>query len=435
MSLPQSNHYLIDCDRVFNSQSGKTEARRIEVHNGKFQRIDELSQLGSPPPGLEHFDLRGFTLLPLLMDTHVHLYLNPWPLEPESRSAPGTRQRVEEQRAATRRMRQALRAGVGTLRDLGDPLDINLEAVRSSEHSRDLPRILSSGPAVHRNGRYGRILGHAFDDKPSLLRAVNALTEHPQVSVIKLVPTGIINFKKGCVSAAPSMDLDEMRAVVELAHESGKPVAAHCSGEAGLRLAIAAGIDFIEHGYFINRELIEQLAAKQLHWTPTFAPLHIQWKFASQCGWDADTRTTLRKILDDHADSVRYAHSIGVKLLAGSDAGAQGVTHGGGLWLELALLHEAGLSVASCLQIATARASQSLGLQNETGQIAQGFAADFIVVDGPPEAPFSDCSAIRWVAREGEFLSDAPLHDVPVQAAMDERIETRGDSGFSFANN
>jgi len=123
--------------------------------------------------------------------------------------------------------------------------------------------------------------------------------------------------------------------------------------------------------------------------------------------------------------------------LAGSDAGAPGVTHGGGLWLELALLHQAGLSIADCLQIATARASQSLGLQEETGRIATGFSADFIAVEGPPEAAFSNCSAIRWVAHKGTFLSDAPLHDIPIQTAMNNPIETREDArdgGFSFAS-
>ena len=408
MDVPRQSEFSIWCDRVFESETMRFAPKSIRVAKGRFQSVEPLENFDAPE-GETILDLRGSAMAPPLVDPHIHVYMNPWPLDPSARAIPGSRERTEEIQLARRRMEDAHLAGLGWGRDLGDPLGVNLAVAEDAKSNPALPRILASGCAVYLEGRYGRFIGKPVADREGLCQAVMALINDPRVDLVKLIPTGIVNFKKGLVTAPPQFSTADLRAAVTIAHDHGKKVAAHCSGEPGIRHAVEAGVDFIEHGYFIERETMELLAEKQLVWTPTLAPVHAQWNHAKTCGWDDVVKANIRSILDNHLETLSQARQTGVKIMAGSDAGSPGVPHGGGLIRELELMETAGFSPLELLAMATTRAVCWIHGETETDRIAPGAPADFIVFRGNLQVQgISVLRHLEWVARDGIVRPGSP---------------------------
>lgn len=300
-------------------------------------------------------------LMPGLVDAHVHLFLDGGPTDSATRSA-HLKQNVEQLTGAARRSaRQNLAAGVTLVRDAGDRHGINN---RIREEARDpaagLARVRSGGLGVKRARRYGAFMATDVDDAASIRTSVTKLAEANDE--IKLILTGIIDFDAGTVTDEPQFDIPAARLVVETAHACGCKVFAHCSGVKGLDVAVEAGVDAIEHGFFMTREHLLKMRDRGLAWTPTFCPVHFQWAQPDAVGWSANTVGNLRRILDSHAEQVRLADALGVTLLLGTDAGSMGVVHGQALAEEADRFQEAGLGVDAVLRAATSSARRHFGM-------------------------------------------------------------------------
>jgi imidazolonepropionase-like amidohydrolase len=191
-----------------------------------------------------------------------------------------------------------------------------------------------------------------------------------------LVLTGIIDFANGTVRGEPQFSPAELPLLTKHAREHGLKTFVHCSGTDGLHLAVAARVDSIEHGFFMNRAILEQMAEKRIVWVPTFIPVEFQ---ARHGGWDLDTVAGLRRILDNHASMLVLAADLGVPVMAGSDAGSPGVKHGSGILEELKLMYAAGLDRDRVLAGATSVPQEHFRLNG--GYIAVGRKADFITCD------------------------------------------------------
>jgi len=299
-------------------------------------------------------------LMPGLVDAHVHLFLDGGTTDQPTRSA-HLKQNVEQLTEAARRSaRQNLAAGVTLLRDAGDRHGIN-NRVREEAKDRGagLARVRSGGLGVKRAKRYGAFMATDVDDATSIRSSVTKLAEANDE--IKLILTGIIDFDAGTVTDEPQFDIPAARLVVETAHACGRKVFAHCSGVKGLDVAVAAGVDAIEHGFFMTREHLLRMRDRGLVWTPTFCPVYFQWAQPDAVGWSANTVGHLRRILDGHADHVRLADELGVTLLLGTDAGSMGVVHGQALAEEADRVQEAGLGVEAVLRAATSAARRHFG--------------------------------------------------------------------------
>lgn len=361
---------------------------------------------GAPAPGVPTLDLRGLTVLPPLVEPHGHLHLAPWPLAPHARPHPCSQAHELEVADALTRAETAFRCGIGLFRDLGDPAGYNLAARRAAEDpAAPLPRILAAGAAIHRAGRYGRYLGEGIREASEIGGAVRRRLETDRVDVIKLIPTGIIDFEAGRVTAPPQLEKDELAEAVRLAHLGERRTCAHASGAAGIRRAVAAGVDFIEHGYFVEEDVLRTMADRGTVWTPTLAPVHVQWANAEECGWSAGVAAGMRHILDEHGERILLARKLGVRLLAGSDAGAAGVEQGSGLVLELELLEALGIPTLELLHWATRDAALVLGAA-ELGRIAAGRFASFIAVDGRPDERIGDLRNTVLHLREGRLFHE-----------------------------
>jgi imidazolonepropionase-like amidohydrolase len=394
-------------DRIYDGRQDGVQSGllAIEIRNGTVARVLSVSADETlPGPAL---DLRGLLLMPPLVEPHGHLYLSPWPLDPRKRPEPGSKGPEEELAGALRRAEAAFRAGIGLFRDLGDPAGYNLAVRRAAEDpARPLPRIQAAGSAIHIAGRYGRFIGEGVSSPAEIPAAVGRRIAQDRVDIVKLVPTGIINFEKGRVTAPPQLSEAEIAEAVRAARQGGRRTSAHASGAEGIRSAVAAGVDFIEHGYFIEEETLLRMAERGAVWTPTLAPVHVQWAQAAECGWSAEVAAGLRRILDRHGEEILFARRIGVPLLAGSDAGAVGVEQGRGLLLELELLEALGIPAAELISMATRRAAHLLG-EEGLGRIAPGLPASFVAVQGRPEEAIGQLREVVYSVRDGRFFQGA----------------------------
>ncbi len=332
---------------------------------------------------------RGGYLIPGLVDAHVHLFLDGAPTDAKLRSE-HMKQPVEQLAEAARRSaRQALAAGVTVVRDAGDRHGINNLIRREAQQvPGSLPMIRSAGLGVKRPKRYGAFMASDVVDENDIIRSI------PEMSTIndeiKLILTGIIDFEAGAVTDEPQFTAAEARLVVEVAKECDRSTFAHCSGAKGLAVAVEAGVGSIEHGFFMSREILEVMAAKDIAWTPTFCPVHFQWAHPEAVGWSAQTVGNLRRILDDHAEHLVIARELGVRLLLGTDAGSMGVVHGAAVFDEIDRYVEAGLSLEATLIAATSAARRHFGLPQAV--LAKGGPFDAVLLDA---SPFVEPAALR----------------------------------------
>lgn len=350
-------------------------------------------------------DLSGGFLMPGMVEAHAHVCLDGSLTEAGARDAQQRTGNSAMLKTARSNLEQSTRAGITLVRDAGDRYGINHAARADLRNHADLPLTLRSpGAALKRAKRYGGFIGNDVGRRDEIIAAVAARcptgagsgdygSNDSGSDDIKIILTGVVDFAAGCVKGEPQFDAEELRLIVSEAHRRGRKTFAHCSGPAGLAVAVAAGVDSIEHGYCMTRDLLAQMADKAIAWVPTFAPVAFQRTAPQHAGWDQATVDTIARLLDDHAAHVALAHEMGVAVLAGSDAGSPGVDHGAGLIDELLHLHAAGLPMPAVLRAATSLPRMMWGTAD--ARIRTGQSADMILLD---RSPFDDPQALRKVA-------------------------------------
>lgn len=350
-------------------------------------RIAAITALDAPGPdgsraGTGSHEAVAF-LMPGLVEAHCHLFLDGAARARALRTA--DRDAGQGMLAvAEANVRRARAAGITLIRDAGDHHGIN-HRMRARSRAESGVVIRSPGPAICRQGAYGRFMGIEAATREEALAAVERIA--PEADDLKIILTGIVDFARMAVTAGPQFDAGTLRAMVERAHHHGRPVFVHCSGVEGIEAAIAAGVDSIEHGYFMTGEALRAMADRGIAWVPTLAPLQFQWAQPAVAGWPAPVVASLRRILDAQLAHIELAGRLGVRLVAGSDAGSPGVTHGQGLLVELGLMRAAGLSMTQLLAAATAAPREHWG--HEWPELGPGCpASDLVIADASPfEAP------------------------------------------------
>lgn len=366
------------------------------------------------------------TVLPGLIEAHAHLFLEGGELDPARRMAWLKQEPAALLAAAERRLEPLVRLGIAGVRDAGDKDGVGLALSRrckeagatagpqgstaaSSNGNGIRPYIESPGAAIHRAGRYGSFMGEPAEAHPSLAAAVAARVA-AGADRIKLIPTGIINFKTGSVTAAPQMNAAEVAEIVAAARSFNRQTFAHASGDTGIDGAVDGGVDSIEHAFFVRDDQLAKMRDRRIAWVPTFAPVQAQLEHAGMLGWNNTVRDHLRRILDAHAASLQRAHALGVNIIAGSDAGSHGVPHGLGLLTELEAMERAGLPPLAVLNAATGVSASRLGYRENIGRIAAGARSRFIVTEHSPLLGVSKLRQPRHVVFDGRvFFTDEHL--------------------------
>jgi imidazolonepropionase-like amidohydrolase len=359
---------------------------QIRVDNGM---IAEVAQ-GTPETGEPSLEaIHSPFLMPGLVEGHCHLFLEGGELDFQKRKDYLNAPFEEMLSQARSSMGQNIKSGITLIRDAGDIHGINTRLKKEiDDDPQSLADLLSPGVAIRKAGRYGSFMGREVTDIDSIIQTVREIA--PTASQLKIILTGIIDFEKGIMKGDTQFSLEETRVLVDTAKELGLLTYAHCSGEEGLRIAVEAGIDSIEHGFFMTREILQAMADKQIAWVPTYSPVDFQLQHPELAGWDSATCDRLRSILENHDTHIALAYEMGVPIVAGSDAGSYGVVHGEALIDELCYLHQAGGSVANVLASATSLPRRLWHCPS--ADIIPGNPANLLLLGG---SPFENLENIR----------------------------------------
>ncbi|MBT4138867.1 MAG: amidohydrolase family protein, partial [Candidatus Latescibacteria bacterium] len=344
--------------------------------------------------------LPNHTLLPGLIEGHAHLFLEGAELDFKKRKSYQSQSSETLQEHARNRLTKILQTGVVAMRDGGDNDYVGLNL--KSERNGQAPNITSPGAAIYHQGRYGSFIGSPIEDHPTPEDCVAARIEDG-ADHIKVVPTGIINFKKGQVTKAPQMSAEEIRTFVIAAQKHNKHVMAHASGAEGIENAIQGGVNTIEHGFFVTSEQLAKMRDQHIAWVPTFVPVQIQVDEADKMGWSKKIVANLQKILDDHAIRLQEADKMGVTIIAGSDAGSCGVAHGLGLLYELELMEQAGLPSHKNVHAVTGASNAHFTFNEKIGFIKPEHKPRMILTQHDPTQTISNLKKEKWVIADGQW--------------------------------
>ena len=369
----------------------------IVVEDGKIAAINPAAA-----PDGETVDLGGVTLLPGLMDAHVHLTYD---IEPGFENAPVKETIADEALRGARNAEKTLLAGFTTVRNLGAGGFSDVSLMKAIDRGfLEGPHIIPAGHSIGITGGHCDVTGFApgilengpedgvADGVDAAVKATRYQIKHG-AKVIKICATaGVLSFESAV--GAQQMSFEEMKAVADEAHRHGIKVAAHAHGTDGIIAASNAGIDSIEHGSIITDE-----AAKVLKKNGTW--LDSTLYLAQTINWDALPPLLAAKghtVMPLADESFKRALKYGIKMALGTDAGVY--THGLNAG-ELVRHVELGQKPLDAIRSATIGDAELFGL-SDRGRIAPGLVADIIGVDGDPLADISTLTDVDFVMKDGK---------------------------------
>jgi imidazolonepropionase-like amidohydrolase len=331
-------------------------------------------------------------VLPGLVDAHVHLCAD---------GTDGTLDRIGEpgkdamMAVIEESLRRHLAAGVTTVRDLGDRRFAVLDW-RSSSRSRSgvYPAVLAAGPPITSVGGHCANMGGEAAGQDQLREAVRERAERG-ADVVKIMASG------GFATAGTQVMLcqfvlGELRVVVEEAHVAGLPVTAHAHGLPAVHMAMAAGVDGIEHCSFLTDKGMQQsaadvarLAEAGLAVCPTVGTTGTLVPPPNAAATLGKLGMTMEQVVEMRKRRVAQMHAAGVRIVSGSDGGIAAAKPHGLLPVSVAFLVDGGVSPVAALASATALAADACGLGNRKGRLRAGYDAELLVVDGDPIADIS----------------------------------------------
>lgn len=345
----------------------------------------------------------GCTIIPGLVDGHVHLTFS-------ASAAPYRELQTDSESAlllrAAANARAALQAGVTTMRDLGSRGHVIFE-LRDAIAKGLIPgpRILSSGCPITCPGGHLHFLGGVTEGRDGIARLADKLVSDG-ADVIKVIATGG-NMTQGSDPLEAQFTTDEMRAAVEVAHANGLKVTVHARGVNGIRAAVRAGVDGVEHArmeiaagvWEFDDELAREMAANGVAAAPTFAASYRAFQCAAagaKIGLKSGAITT-----EIRQKNARRLRECGVKVVAGTDAGAAMARFEEAINVEMEVLVGAGWTPQEAIEAATLGSAQAIGRDREIGSLTAGKFADLVVVRGDPTRDITQARQVERVILGG----------------------------------
>jgi imidazolonepropionase-like amidohydrolase len=372
--------------------------RAVVVEGGRIAAV--VAEREAPPGPRRRLD--GLTLLPGLVNCHVHLCFGG---EPDPAAAMLKDALATTVVKAVVRARQTVEAGVTTVRDLGGR-DYAELAVRDAVAAGLVPgpRMLCAGRGICMTGGHGwHLIGREADGADEVRKAVREQIK-AGADVVKIFATGGV-MTPGVDPAAAQLTLDEVRAAIEEARKAGRRAAAHAAGADGIANCLEAGITTIEHGIYLTEAHGRRMARDGVALVPTLiAPAAIADGGVAAGIPEFAVRKSM-DVRDRHLESFQLALGLGVPIAAGTDAGTPLNPHGS-MVPELVLMVKAGLPPPAAVHAATAAAARALGLEHETGRVAPGLAADLLAVAGDPAERIEALDDVRLVLARGRVIVD-----------------------------
>ncbi len=397
---------VVHCPSLFDSAAGKMLGPTTVVISGA--KFDKVVPGTESEAGATVVDLTGVTCLPGLIDDHVHLD-NQFGENSYAEAAHVNFANLVLR--STLYARRTLMAGFTTVRNVGDT-DYDTVALRQEVAAGTVigPRIFTAGPAIsttgghadHSNGLSLELQGdpgplQSIFNGPDEARKVVRLHYKEGADLIKAMPSGGV-MDLGTNGSGPQMTEDEIRAIVETAHDYGMKVAVHAHGAEAIRRSVIAGVDSVEHGTFMDDQDIQLMKEHGTFYCPTVYTGQYVAEQARNGAYPATVAAKALAIGPQIMKTVTRAYTGGVKFAYGTDAGVY--PHGQN-WEDFIYLVKAGLPPAYTLQMATINAARLLGHEDMLGTVAAGKYADLVAVPGNPLDDITVMSKVSFVMKAG----------------------------------
>ncbi|MCZ2839869.1 metal-dependent hydrolase family protein [Modestobacter sp. VKM Ac-2985] len=343
----------------------------------------------------------GRTVLPGLINCHVHLTADGAP-DLMAQTA-GDTVPLATLRAAAGAV-ETLMSGVTTVRDCGAADDVVVELAKAID--RGLvpgPRVQAAGRVITMTGGHGHFIGREADGPDEVRKATRAEIK-AGAAVIKVMATGGV-LTAGVSPTQTALLPEELAVVAQEAHNSGRRVTTHAIGRSGIHNALISGIDSIEHGFYLDDELLDIAVAQGTFLVPTILAVDGITRNGTAAGIPGWVVEKAEKEAAKQRESFSAAVASGMRIAAGTDAGTPFNPHGD-LARELALMVHYGLTPMQTIIAATRGAAENLGLAHELGTLEVGKLADLIVVDGDPVADITATGRVVLVVKDGVVHRD-----------------------------
>jgi len=402
---------VVQAGRLLDVRSGNYLADQlILIVAGKIREVGNSRDLRPHvPPGAKVIDLSRYTVLPGLIDAHTHLTFDPDMQGYRSLGISVPREAL----TGARNARVTLEAGFTTARNVGAGGYSDI-ALRDAINAGDVPgpRLEVSGPAIGITGGHcdNNLLAPEFhffelgvaDGNSAVMAKVRENVKYG-ADVIKFCATGGV-LSKGDAPDLEQFSPEEMRVLIQEAHRLGRKAAAHAHGAQGIKDAVLAGVDSIEHGSFINAEDIQLMKERGTYLVPT---LYLgDWLLENypKLGLTDDMVAKAKYVLPAARQNVARAFRVGVKVAFGTDAAVY--PHGLNA-REFAVMVKLGMTPLGAIQAATINAADLLGWSDRVGSIEPGHFADLVAVEGDPLQDVTVLERVKVVMKGGEVVKGA----------------------------
>ena len=389
-------------------------ARLIDGNGQAFERAtvivrgDKIHAAGpsrtvSIPRGATRIDGRGLTLLPGLIDCHVHLCLG---AEPNVVQAIERETPTETLLKSSQMARQTVEAGVTTVRDVGSR-DHSIFALKQAidKGLTAGPRIVGAGLAICMIGGHARFIGQEVEGTEQVREVVRAQIA-AGAQVIKVIASGGV-LTPGTSPDQAQMTIEELCAAVDEAKRAGLRVAAHAHGSSGMKNAIRAGVHSIEHATLMDEEAAELMNRHAVYMVPTLSALSTTAACRRGCGIPDSALDKAKAMTRRHQASFKQARRHSLLIAMGTDAGTPFNYHGENAQ-ELERMVAFGMSPMEAILASTSSAARLIGLEKKIGTLQRGKEADLIVIEGNPLRNIEllrDRSRIMAVMKAGQFVA------------------------------
>lgn len=400
----QSRLIAVRTGRALDVRSGQyTERAVIIIEGGRIKAIGAGLDI---PAGAEVIDLGRLTVLPGLIDSHTHLTFDPGGFGYQSLGISVPREAL----TGAKNARLTIEAGFTTVRNVGARGYTDI-ALRDAIESGDLPgpRIIASGPSLGITGGHcdENLLAPEFhfqgegvaDGVAGVQRKTREVIKYG-AGVIKICATGGV-LSLGDDPQASQYTLDEMKAIVADAHRLGRRVAAHAHGGDGIKLAVQAGVDSIEHGTYIDDEAVRMMKERGVYLVPTLYLTEWFMENYQKLGIPAPILAKAREVMPAMQRNIRRAFAQGVPVAFGTDSAVY--PHGLNA-REFAVYVKMGMTPLAAIQTASVNAAKLLGWEDRVGGLEAGKYADLIAVEGDPLKDVTELERVRWVIKGGEVV-------------------------------
>ncbi|TKB92541.1 MAG: amidohydrolase family protein [Nitrospira sp.] len=394
--------FAIRSVRVIDGTGRTIDRATVVVRGATIAAVGSDRDL-SVPRGATKIDGRGLTLLPGLIDCHVHLCLG---AEPDVVDAIAKETSTLTLLKAGQAAQRTLEAGFTTVRDVGSRDHSIFTLQRAIETGLvPGPRIVGAGLAICMIGGHARFIGQEVEGAEQVRSAVRAQIA-AGAAVIKVIASGGV-LTPGTSPDQAQMTVEELQAAVDEAQQAGRKVAAHAHGSSGMKNAIRVGVHSIEHATLMDEEAAAMMKRQGVFMVPTLSALATTAACRLGCGIPESALDKAKSMTKRHQVSFKNALRDGIQIAMGTDAGTPFNFHGENAQ-ELERMVALGMSPMQAILASTSAAARLIGIQDQVGTIEKGKRADLLLFKGNPLRRIDhlrDRDRIVGVMQAGQFVA------------------------------